>query len=74
MAKLKDARHHAEKIEYFYNHAAERGYQQAVFHWDELCNLERNAKKNEQGIIHALRKSCQTIMDEMRRKENSPGI
>ncbi len=36
---LPDARRHAEKIEYYYKYAGDKGYAQAVYHWDKLASL-----------------------------------
>ena len=71
---LPDARRHAEKIENYYEHAGDKGYAQAVYHWDQLASLvfsAMNSKryKNEAPVINSIRKSMQQKMDEMKLRE-----
>ncbi len=73
---LNDARHHVEKIENYYNYAGERGYGQAVYHWDRLSELALRAMqskndKDDLGMIQELRKSCKLMMDEMKNREEA---
>ncbi len=71
---LREARRHAEKIEYYYDHAGRNGYVQAVYHWDRLPGLVDGAMhskkdKGEAPLIHAIMKSMQPMMDEMKKRE-----
>lgn len=74
---LRDARRHAEKIEYYYKYAGSRGYAQAVYHWDKLVSLVLSAMnskryKNEAPLINSIRRSMQKMMDEMKDREKDP--
>lgn len=71
---LRDARRHAENIEYYYKHAGSRGYAQAVYHWDKLASLvfsAMNSKryKDEAPLINSIRQSMQQMMDGMKLRE-----
>jgi hypothetical protein len=70
---LKEARHHARKIQYYYDHAGSRGYSQAEYHYDELCGLMIRAERSKNGrndlvIIQALKESAVGLMEEMRKR------
>jgi hypothetical protein len=74
---IREARRHAQKIEYYYNHAGEKGYAQAVYHWDKLADLvfgAMNSKKHkgEAPIIQEIRKRLQPKMDEMEERKGGP--
>lgn len=76
MGKMDDARRHAKKIEYYYHHAGERGYGQAIYHWDRLSELalptiQSKNDKGDLGMIRELRKSCKLMMDEMKSREDA---
>jgi hypothetical protein len=71
---LKEAGHHAEKIQYYFDHAGPNGYSQAKHHYDELSNLQMRAYKSskdqgETSIIQALKKSADQLMEQMRKRE-----
>jgi len=71
---LKEARHHVEKIQYYFDHAGAKGYSQAKYYYDELSNLlmrsYRSRKdKGDTSIIHALYKSVDHLMEQMRKRE-----
>ncbi len=73
---LRDARRHAEKIEYYYEHAGVRGYSQAEYHWNRLsrCLLGATRSKNEKSyaaIIQGIRQSSQPMMDEMKQRSTN---
>jgi hypothetical protein len=73
---LRDARHHAERIEYYYKHAGTAGYSQAEYHWNELSGLILRAarSKNEQSdaaVIQGIRQSLKPMMDEMRQRSTN---
>ena len=75
---LREARHHAEKIEYYYNHAGTAGYSQAVYHWDKLSDLMVRAMrskndKSDAPVIRGIIDSSQTLMDEMKAAANDDG-
>ena len=40
---VKEARHNAEKIQYYYDHAGYRGYSQAKYHYSKLSELMMRA-------------------------------
>jgi hypothetical protein len=74
---LKEAYRHADKIRYFHEHAGEKGYAQALYHWDRLIGLVfsvSNSKKykNEEPLINSIRKSMQPLMDEMEARKINP--
>jgi hypothetical protein len=69
MGKMDDARRHAKQIEYYYHHAGESGYRQAVYHWNELCELARRSHKNDTPVIEGIRQSVKHMIDEMKQKE-----
>jgi hypothetical protein len=71
---LKEARHHIEKIQKYFDHAGPKGYSQAKYHYDELSNLlmrvYRSSKdKGDAPIIQALKKSIDPLMEQMRKRE-----
>jgi hypothetical protein len=71
---LKEARQHAKKIQYYYDHAGSRAYSQAEYHYNELCGLMLRAErskndKNDAIIIQALKESSVDLMGEMRKRE-----
>jgi hypothetical protein len=74
---LKEARHHAEKIQYYCDHAGPRAYSQAEYHHNELCELMLKAErskndKNDVILIQALKESSVSLMKEMqKRKEDN---
>jgi len=75
---LRDAYRHAEKIEYYHEHAGSRGYSQALYHLTKLANLvfsARNSKKykNEEPLIHSIMQSKQQMVDEMKDREKDSG-
>ena len=75
---LRDARHHAEKIEHYYKHAGNAGYTQAVYHWDKLSDLMVRATrskndKSDAPVIRGIIDSCRTMMDEMKAAANDDG-
>jgi hypothetical protein len=74
---LRKARRHAQKIEYYYDYSGEKGYAQAVYHWDKLAGLvfgAMNSKrdKSDAPIIQEIRKRLQQKMDEMEERKGSP--
>jgi hypothetical protein len=74
---LHDARHHAEKIEHYYKYAGERGYRQAVGHWNDLADLIRRARnskndKSDAPSIQEISESVKNMMDEMKEREAKP--
>lgn len=75
---LRDARHHAERIEHYYKHGGTAGYSQARCHEGELSELLRRAHNSKQGgndvpEIQAIIQSVRAKMEEMlnREKEGS---
>lgn len=71
---LTTARHHAERIEYYFRHAGSAGYSQARYHEDELIGLLRRASdsnrgKNDVPVIQAIIKDIRPMMDEMLNSE-----
>lgn len=71
---LRDARRHAERIEYFHENAGGRGYDQAVHHFGELTGLifrarQSNRYKDEAPLINIIKKDMQTLMDEMKNRK-----
>ena len=72
---LSKARKHAEKIKYFYDHAGERGYSQALYHWNKLSSLALRASrskrdKNDAPLIQEIKNSLKNMMDEMEERKN----
>jgi hypothetical protein len=68
------ARHHAEKIRYYHEHAGPAGYSQATYHWGELCNLMWRASRSKSGqadavLIQLLTESAEPLMHEMKKRE-----
>ena len=71
---LKEARHHVEKIQYYFDHTGAKGYSQAKYHYDELSNLLMRAHKSSKdkgdtSIIQTLYKSAGHLMEQMRKRE-----
>jgi len=73
---IKEAERIAAKIDYFYNNAGSRGYDQATNHFDKLPGLIYKAMHSkrysgEAPFINRIRKDMQPLMDEMlERKRN----
>ena len=72
---LREARQHAKKIEYFYDHAGESGFSQARYYWDELSSLALRASrskrdKNDAPLIQEIKNSLKNMMDEMEERKN----
>jgi hypothetical protein len=71
---LKEARHHAEKIRYYYNQGGTKGYSQAEYHYEKLSELilraEKSKKyKNDAFIIQTIKISAYDLMKEMRNRQ-----
>lgn len=74
----RDARRHAERIDYYYAHAGEFGYAQAHYHLTELEKLLQRANRSTRGmsdlpVIQAILDGVRPKMDEMKRRENEAG-
>lgn len=71
---FKEAQRHVEQIKYFYDNAGSRGYDQAVYHFNELTGLIFKAMKSkrykdEVPLINSIKKDMQTLMDEMKNRK-----
>jgi hypothetical protein len=71
---LKQARHHAQRIEYYHKHAGTLGFKQAQHHYFQLdyFMIGADRSKNDRTdavVIRALRESADKLMEEMRRRE-----
>jgi hypothetical protein len=74
MAKsyLNDAKHHADKIRYFYDHAGANGHSQANHHYHKLgeCYSKSSAKHlGEAPILHDMFIEAGKLMDIMKKRE-----
>jgi hypothetical protein len=70
---LKEAIHHKNQIKYFFDNAREKGYPQALHHWDELNEVVRRARdsktgKHEEPMILEIMKDATPMLDEMKAK------
>ena len=75
---LRDARHHAERIEHYYKHAGTAGCSQAEYHWNKLSDLMVRATrskndKTDAPVIRGIIDSSRTMMDEMKALANDGG-
>jgi hypothetical protein len=75
---LRQARHHAERIEYFHRHAGSAGHKQATYHYDQLCRLIDRASqskndKNDAVVIATLREPAAVLMGEMLERAENEG-
>jgi len=73
---LRDARHHAEKIDHYYAHAGSLGYAQARYHELKLEQLVGRAHRSKRGksdvpVIQAMLEAVRPKMDEMKERERS---
>ena len=75
---LQSARSHADKIDHYYQHATHTGYDQAMYHVDELAALYSRASnskndKNDAIQIYKILNSKNDMMREMKdRKDARP--
>jgi hypothetical protein len=74
MAKryLTQARHHAERIRYYFDHAGPNGHSQALYHYNELgeCySKSARALSGEATALHQLYLDAGKLMDDMKRRE-----
>ena len=70
----KKAKHHADKIRHYYEHAGAMGHEQAKYNYNELSNLIGRAfrSKNDKSdvvLIQSLIESVRPLMEEMKRRE-----
>ena len=68
------ARHHAEQIQYYFEHADGLGYSQAKYHYNQLSNLIGRALKSKNDksdvvTIQCLRESADSLMQQMKQRE-----
>jgi len=73
---LHEAKRHAKEIEYFYEHAGEGGYSQALYHGGKLSSLAQRSSQSKSGkkdtpLILAIIKELQNKMNEMKEPKNS---
>ena len=73
---LRIANQHAEKIEYYFNHAGSAGFSQAEYHWGELRKQLDGAALSTKGcgdgaMIREIIRDMQAMMDEMKIRETS---
>jgi hypothetical protein len=71
----REARRHAQQIQYYYNHAGAMGYSQARYHYSRLSDLINRAlrskhEKSDAVVIQILNKSADLLMQEMRRRQD----
>ena len=76
---LRDARRHAERIEYYDRHAGTAGYAQAEYHWNTLSELMSRAScsrndKSDAPVIAGIIDSSRAMMDAMRAKASADAI
>ncbi len=77
MAKsyLNDAKHHADRIKYYYDHAGANGHSQASYHYRKLgeCYSKCSAKHlGEAPILHDMYVDAGKLMDIMKIREQGP--
>lgn len=73
---LNEVRRHEKKIRHYYDHAGSRGYSQAIYYFSQLAEIMVRASRStknqgEVPIIHSIYKSVQSLMDEMKRREEA---
>jgi hypothetical protein len=69
---LDDARHRAEKIKYYYDHAGEYGHRQAEWYFAELGKCYSKASTNrphEAVVIGAMYSEAERLMTIMKQRE-----
>jgi hypothetical protein len=71
---LKEARYHAERIQYLHNQGGTKGYSQAEYHYEELSKLILSAEKsknakNDALTIQVIKQSAYNLMKEMRDRQ-----
>lgn len=71
----KEAGHHAERIQHYYDHGGAAGYSQARYHYDKLAELISRAlrSKNDRddvALIQRCRESATPLMEIMKRRED----
>lgn len=76
MAKsyLNDARRHAEKIKYYYDHAGANGHSQALYHYHELGECYSKSARRHDGDAAALQimyVNAGKLMEEMKAWEDA---
>ena len=71
---LRDARHHAERIDYYHARAGEAGYSQARYHEQQLDELLIRAQRSKRGkddvpVIKAIIEDARPKLIDMKRRE-----
>lgn len=69
----KKARYHADRIQYYFDHARDLGYSQAEYDYNELSELIMRAErskndKKDAGVIRILKTKVEPLMEEMKRR------
>ncbi|MCX7424069.1 MAG: hypothetical protein NTW96_00275 [Planctomycetia bacterium] len=69
---MKEAEHHAQKIEDCYRQAGTAGYGQALYHWNQLDQLIFRAyssknDKDDTVVIGAIKERVEPMMNEMKK-------
>ena len=72
----REARQHADKIRYYYEHADGMGHSQAECHYFKLSDLIGRAFKskndrNDVVIIQSLKETTDPLMEEMKEREKA---
>jgi hypothetical protein len=70
---LRDARWHAQKIDYYHDYGGKNGYAQAEHHWNKLYKLMSSASRSKNDtkdaqFIWLIIESRKPKMDEMKKK------
>jgi len=76
--RLKAARGHVHKIEYYHKQAGELGYSQARYHWDTLTAALRaatisNTNQGDGIVIAAMIEAVRPKMEEMKQWQENAG-
>ncbi len=74
MAKsyLTEARHHAERIRHYFDHAGSNGYSQALHHYHEpgeCYSKSAQARSGEATVLRQMYVDAGTLMEDMKGRE-----